>query len=254
LVNGETVGSVTLTSAGQAATAGVVDSPYAIVPSNATGGTFTPSNYSISYVNGALTVTPAPLTITAQDVTKVYGQWYELNGFDTTALVNQETVGSVMLMSLGQTATATASSSPYAIEASDASGGTFTPMNYQITYADGVMTVQPMDVDAPQEPLPVSETARVATPVPTSEGQTMPLVPSGDAQPLILTVLPSLSEAPGPITVPQPMAKPIPIAPAQPTPVAGPALSVPLVQIQPRAQEPVRALRPMTRQPKPDRN
>lgn len=58
LVNGETVGSVTLTSSGQGPTASVVGSPYAIVPSSATGGTFTASNYSISYVNGALTVTP----------------------------------------------------------------------------------------------------------------------------------------------------------------------------------------------------
>ena len=34
-------------------------SPYAIVVSDATGGTFTSGNYTISYVNGALTVTPA---------------------------------------------------------------------------------------------------------------------------------------------------------------------------------------------------
>jgi hypothetical protein len=231
-----------------------VGSPYAIVPSNATGGTFTPSNYSISYVNGALTVTPAPLTITAQDVTKLYGEVPALNGFDATALVNQETVGSVMLMSLGQTETATASSSPYAIEASDASGGTFRPMNYQITYVDGEMVVLPLAVEPPKEPTPVPETARVANPLPTSEGQAMPLVPSRDAPPLLLTVLPSLSEEPGPITKPQPMVKADPIAPAEPKHGVGPAIPAPLVQIQPRTQESVRALRPMTRQPKPDRN
>ena len=254
LVNGETVGSVTLTSTGQAATAGVVGSPYAIVPSNSTGGTFTSSNYSISYVNGALTVTPAPLTITAQDVTKVYGQVPVLNGFDTTPLVNQETVGSVMLMSLGQTETASASSSPYAIEASDATGGTFTPMNYQITYVDGEMVVRPLAVEPPKEPTPVSETARVATPLPTSEGQAMPLVPPRDTTPLPLTVLPSSPAGPGPITAPQPMVKPIPIASAEPKPVLAPATAAPLVQIQPIPQKPVRSLRPMTRQPKPDRN
>jgi hypothetical protein len=254
LVNGETVGSVTLTSAGQAATAGVAGSPYAIVPSSATGGTFTPSNYSISYVNGALTVTPAPLTITAQDVTKVYGEVPALNGFDTTPLFNQETVGSVMLMSLGQTETASASSSPYAIKASDATGGTFTPTNYQITYVDGEMIVRPLEVEPTEEPTPVSETARVATPLPTSEGQAIPLVPSRDAPPLLLTVLPLSSAGPGPITTPQPMVKPAPIAPAEPAPVAIQALPAPLVQIQSRPQEPVRSLRPMTRQPKPDRN
>jgi hypothetical protein len=143
LVNGETVGSVTLASVGQAATAGVVGSPYAIEASNATGGIFTASNYSITYVNGALTVTPAPLAITAQDVSKVYGQTPALTGFDASALVNGETVGSVTLASVGQAATAGVVGSPYAIEASNATGGTFTPSNYSISYVNGVLTVTP---------------------------------------------------------------------------------------------------------------
>jgi hypothetical protein len=58
LVGAETVGSVTLSSAGQAATASVAGSPYAITPSAAAGTGFTAGNYSISYVNGVLTVTP----------------------------------------------------------------------------------------------------------------------------------------------------------------------------------------------------
>jgi filamentous hemagglutinin family protein len=143
LVNGESVGSVSLTSSGQASTASVAGSPYAIVPSNATGGTFTASNYSITYVNGALTVTPAPLAITAQDVSKVYGQTPALTGFDASALVNGETVGSVTLASVGQAATAGVVGSPYAIEASNATGGTFTPSNYSISYVNGVLTVTP---------------------------------------------------------------------------------------------------------------
>jgi len=61
LQNGETVGSVTLTSAGAINTANVAGSPYSITPSAATGGTFNPANYSISYANGALTVTTAGL-------------------------------------------------------------------------------------------------------------------------------------------------------------------------------------------------
>jgi hypothetical protein len=57
-VNGETVGSVTETSPGLAIDAGASGSIYEITPSNATGGTFTPSNYTITYENGALTVLP----------------------------------------------------------------------------------------------------------------------------------------------------------------------------------------------------
>ncbi|MGZ4198799.1 MAG: Ig-like domain repeat protein, partial [Thermoleophilia bacterium] len=71
LVNGDSVASVTLTSDGAAATAGVAGSPYAIVPSAAQGSGL--DNYKIGYTNGTLKVTPAPLTITANDQTKVYG-------------------------------------------------------------------------------------------------------------------------------------------------------------------------------------
>ncbi len=54
LYNSDTVTSVTLTSAGAAATATVAGSPYPIVPSAAAGTGL--ANYTISYMNGSLTV------------------------------------------------------------------------------------------------------------------------------------------------------------------------------------------------------
>ncbi|MFZ4772222.1 MAG: beta strand repeat-containing protein, partial [Ferruginibacter sp.] len=60
--NSETVGSVTLTAA-EAASLTAGTGTYNIVPSAATGGTFTASNYSITYTNGTLTVTAKGLTI-----------------------------------------------------------------------------------------------------------------------------------------------------------------------------------------------
>ena len=71
MVNADTVDSITLTSAGAAATATVSGSPYAIIPSDAVGTGL--GNYNISYVNGSLTVDPRPLTITASNKTKTYG-------------------------------------------------------------------------------------------------------------------------------------------------------------------------------------
>ncbi|MGP1679667.1 MAG: MBG domain-containing protein, partial [Burkholderiales bacterium] len=62
MVNSETVGSVTETSPGTLAAA-PVPGPYPITPSAATGGTFTPTNYTITYVDGALLVTPAPVPV-----------------------------------------------------------------------------------------------------------------------------------------------------------------------------------------------
>src|SRR4029078_11293239 len=115
LQNSETVGSVTLTSAGAPASAHVAGSPYAIVASAATGGTFTASDYSISYVDGALTVNPASLTITANNQSKTYGQTFTFAGteFSSTGLQNSETVGSVTLTSAGAPASAHVAGSPY---------------------------------------------------------------------------------------------------------------------------------------------
>ena len=141
LQNSETVGSVTLTSSGTVATAGVGSSPYAITASNATGGTFSSANYDITYAAGSLTVNKAALTITASDVAKTYGQAPTLSGYTTSGLQNSETVGSVTLTSSGTVATAGVGSSPYAITASNATGGTFSSANYDITYAAGSLTV-----------------------------------------------------------------------------------------------------------------
>src|SRR5207245_3843937 len=71
LVNSDAVSSVTLTSAGTAAAATVAGSPYAITPSAAVGTGLT--NYTITYKDGKLTVNQAPLTATAADANRLYG-------------------------------------------------------------------------------------------------------------------------------------------------------------------------------------
>ena len=69
LVNGDTVTSVTLSSAGAATSA--VKGSYAITPSAATGTGL--GNYTITYADGSLTVDAKPLTITAANRTIPYG-------------------------------------------------------------------------------------------------------------------------------------------------------------------------------------
>ena len=76
LVTGDSVTSVTLTSAGAAATA-TFTSPgpdYNIVPSAAVGTGL--DNYTIHYHYGTLHVNQAALTITATNVSKTYGNTY----------------------------------------------------------------------------------------------------------------------------------------------------------------------------------
>ena len=72
LVNGDTVDSVTLASAGAGAEATVDGSPYAIVPAAAAGTGL--GNYSITYVNGTLTVSKAVTTITLQSSASTSGK------------------------------------------------------------------------------------------------------------------------------------------------------------------------------------
>ncbi|MCK9364824.1 MAG: hypothetical protein M0P74_14650, partial [Syntrophales bacterium] len=137
--------SVNLASLGAAADAGVAGSPYDITASAATGGTFTAGNYTISYVDGALGVTPAPLGIAANSASKTYGSAVSFTGseFSSNGLKNGETVGSVSLASLGAVATAGVADSPYDITASAATGGTFNAGNYTISYVDGALGVTP---------------------------------------------------------------------------------------------------------------
>src|SRR4029077_12750147 len=128
LLNGDTVASVTLTSAGAPATAAV--GSYPIVPSAAVGTGLT--NYTITYTNGTLTVNPIALTITANNAIKTYGQTVTFLGtaFTATGLLNGNTVTSVTLTSAGAPATATVGAYPIVPSAAIGTGLT----NYTITY------------------------------------------------------------------------------------------------------------------------
>ena len=143
LQNSETIGTVTLTSAGTISSAPVSSSPYSIVPSAAAGGTFSPGNYAISYTNGTLSVSPAPLGITANNRTKTYGQTvtFASTEFTPVGLKNSETVGTVTLTSSGAISNAPVNGSPYSIVPGSATGGTFSAANYLISYTNGTLTV-----------------------------------------------------------------------------------------------------------------
>ena len=139
LVNGNAVASVTLTSTGAAAAAGVSASPYAIIPSAAVGTGL--NNYSITYKNGNITLDPAPLTITAIGETEKYGSTFTFVGteFTVNGLVNSDAVTSVILTSSGAAADAGVPASPYPIIPSAAVGTGLG--NYSISYNDGRLMV-----------------------------------------------------------------------------------------------------------------
>ena len=94
LVNGDTVASVNVTSAGfaKAATVTAPGPTYASIPSAAVGAGL--NNYSITYNNGTITVDRAPLTVTATGVNKPY----DGNTTATATLADDRVVGDVLTL------------------------------------------------------------------------------------------------------------------------------------------------------------
>jgi hypothetical protein len=141
LVNQDHIATVTLTSAGAgvSATVAAPGPTYAIVPSNPVFSTGSASYYSIHYVNGSLTVTPAPLNITATDQTKTLGSTFTFQGteFKSSGLKNGDSVSSVTLTSAGAAASAGVGS--YDIVPSAAVGVGLG--NYTINYNKGTFQV-----------------------------------------------------------------------------------------------------------------
>lgn len=139
LINEDAVSGVTLVSTGTAATATVAGSTYPIVASAASGTGL--SNYSITYINGALTVNQKALTITANNRSKTYGDAisFAVTEFSSVGLINEDAVAGVTLTSTGAVATATVAGSTYPIVASAATGTGLS--NYNISYINGSLTV-----------------------------------------------------------------------------------------------------------------
>jgi hypothetical protein len=202
LVPGETIGSVQELSAGRAATVAVANGPYAISPGNASGGSFAPANYRISYRNGVLTVLPAPLVITVANDTKRFGVLDTSDAFTARGLVNGDTIGSFSIYKPGSAASATVAGNPYPIVFSNPKSGSYVASNYQTTYINGVMIVLP--------PIPA-----LFPPLLPGEGRASASALAGYASPaLTLTLLEENAAAPAPVPVPTPTPTPLPFPPA----------------------------------------
>ncbi|MCX6895772.1 MAG: MBG domain-containing protein, partial [Verrucomicrobia bacterium] len=112
------------------------------------GGTAA-TNYTVTGATGSVTLTNTPLTITANNDSKIYGS-VKTYGAGSTAfasggLRNGETIGSVTITAGGGTA-ANAPAGNYTLTPSAATGGTFATTNYSITYVNGTLTVIPLNV------------------------------------------------------------------------------------------------------------
>jgi hypothetical protein len=122
---------------------------YAVIYSYpGTNGTLTPATDTST----TLTITKAPVTVTATNQTKTYGQTVTFGAgstaFTVTGLQNGQTMNTVTLAVSGSggVSNAPVAGSPYTITPSAAAGGTFIPGDYTITYVTGTLTVNPLPV------------------------------------------------------------------------------------------------------------
>jgi gliding motility-associated-like protein len=115
------------TTALQTSNAGAYD----IIPA---GGS--DNNYAFIYINGTLTVNPAPLTATADNLSKIYGVTNPVLTITYTGLLNGDKPSGFTEPSISTTALTSSNTGTYPITLS---GGT--SLNYTLTLVNGIMTV-----------------------------------------------------------------------------------------------------------------
>ncbi len=134
-VNGDTAAS--LTTQPTASTTALTGSPAGTYPITAAGGAS--GNYSFTYIAGTLTVNPAPLTVTADNKTKVQGSVNPALTVSYSGFVNGDTATSLTTQPTASTTAIT--SSPVGTYPITASGGVGS--NYSFSYVAGTLTVTP---------------------------------------------------------------------------------------------------------------
>jgi hypothetical protein len=129
-VNGDNTADITLPSINTTATTG---SPAGAYPVTLSGGNA--ANYVLALQDGTLTVNKAPLTIIADDQSKIYGQLNPPLTLTVNGFVNGESVNSITLPQV----TTVANGSPAGTYPIVLSGGV--AANYDIILQDGTLTI-----------------------------------------------------------------------------------------------------------------
>ena len=139
-VNGETLGTSGVTGAASVTTTATALTGVGSATLTAAVGNLVSANYAFTtYTDGALTITKAPLTVTADAKTKIYGAANPALTATITGFKNSETTavltGTPTLSTVATTASSVAS---YAITAAN---GTLASGNYSFGFVDGSLAV-----------------------------------------------------------------------------------------------------------------
>jgi filamentous hemagglutinin family protein len=138
LVNGDTLGAA-ISGTPAVSTNATVDSGvgnYAITPGAGTLDSL--MGYSFDFVAGNLSVTQAPLTITANDASKVYGAALPTFSAGFSGLLNGDSSSVVSGLQFSSSGSAGSGVGEYSITPGGASAA-----NYSISYVGGTLTVTP---------------------------------------------------------------------------------------------------------------
>lgn len=175
LVNGNTLTSVTNTIAPSATVTAPAGSTHNITPSNAVFGSGLAANYAITYVNGALTIDPRTLTVSAANASRPYGDGNPVvTGFSTNVggLANGDTIGSVT-NTIAPSATVTApAGSNHAVTPSNPQFSTGSASNYAIAFVDGNLSItqRPLSITAADANRPYGDPNPIVTGFSTNVG------------------------------------------------------------------------------------
>jgi filamentous hemagglutinin family protein len=138
LVNGDTLGTASVSSN---ATVGSDVGNYALSSDSVSFSNGKASNYAITYNDGTLAVTARPITVTADNQSRIYGNANPTGGTVTLtdgSLVNGDTLG---IASVSSNATAGSDVGNYILSSDSVNFSNGKASNYAITYNDGTLAV-----------------------------------------------------------------------------------------------------------------
>jgi hypothetical protein len=113
----------------------VAGSPYAI----SQGTLAANANYTISFTGNSLSITPAPMTVTANSQTKVYGNADPALTYAASGFQFSDTAASVLTGGLTRTAGETVAGGPYAIN----QGTLAATSNYTLSFTGSSLSISP---------------------------------------------------------------------------------------------------------------
>jgi uncharacterized repeat protein (TIGR01451 family) len=135
-VNGDTISVVSGTA--DCSTTATLTSPVGTYPITCASGTLSAQNYVFAFVDGTLTVNPAPLTVTVDNALRAYGDPNPVFTGAITGLKN----GDNITAAYSTTATIASPVGTYPITATLADPNNLLP-NYAVTINNGTLTITP---------------------------------------------------------------------------------------------------------------